>query len=231
MELWRGTRRGFKVNVSGGATVLGTGGQGGIGFERGPAEQGSEATERIYDPLWSNALALLDYLESANLICRDTTAGRLGQFVLASGSLSVLNPTALPKLWESTHFRNQAVATAVEGQKVLWNANPEIIALSPRNRAAAEKAFLKTVETNSRAAMDLLPSFPHSAQCMIKGVNFSLWSSLSKQVVIPFTGVPSHFETMIRNISNLARTTLGRPPDAYGATALLLFREVSNEPI
>jgi len=257
----KGTRRGFKIGATG--TVMGTGG--GLHFERSPGEHGSEAIERIYDPLWSNALTLLDYLGSANLMHRDVTAARLGQFVLASGSLSVLNPTTLPKLWESPHIKSQAVITAVNGQKLIWNANPLNAALSSKDKAVAERAFLKNVEVNTRATMEILPYFPHSAQCTIKGDNFSLWSSLATdgmvgavsdlslkhgteipgvwhllgiidaqpdaipaQVEIPYTGVPSHFETMIKNISNLARTALGRPPNAYGATALLLFREVST---
>jgi hypothetical protein len=259
------TRRGFKVSVGGGATVLGTGGSGNLGFERGPAEHGSEQTQRVYDPLWTNALTLLDYLETENLICRDVTAGHLGQFVLASGALSVLNASLLPKIWESTHIRNSAITTAVNGQKAIWNANPTNKALPTRERNTAEKAFLKLAENNSRAAMDILPSFPHSAQCTVAGKDFSVWSSLATegmvgtvadlslkhgtdvpgvwhllgildaqpspipaQINTPYTGVPTHFETMIRNFSNLARTALGRPPEAYGVTALLLFRQVST---
>jgi hypothetical protein len=113
--------------------------------------------------------------------------------------------------------------------------------------------------------MEILPSFPHSAQCTISGNNVSVWSSLTTegmvgavsdlslkhgteipgawhllgvldalpspipaQVSIPNTGVPTHFGTLISNFSNIARTALGRAPDAYGMTALLLFRSVST---
>jgi hypothetical protein len=51
----KGTARGFKLNLGGGATILGTGGSGNVGIEGGPAVKGSEASERIYDPLWTNA--------------------------------------------------------------------------------------------------------------------------------------------------------------------------------
>src|SRR5271170_5244174 len=59
------------------------------------------------------------------------------------------------------------------------------------------------------------------------GILDAMPSQIPPQIDIPYTGVPSHFGTMIRNFANLARTALGRPPDAYGTTALLLFREVA----
>jgi hypothetical protein len=58
------------------------------------------------------------------------------------------------------------------------------------------------------------------------GVLDALPSPIPPQIPTLNTGVPQHFETMIRNFSNLARTTLGRAPEAFGVTALLLFREV-----
>ena len=84
----KGTKRGLKIGA--GASYFGTGGN--LNFERSPGEHGVEATERIYDPLWSNALTLLDYLESANLICRDVAAGHL---TATFGTLSVLRELML----------------------------------------------------------------------------------------------------------------------------------------
>jgi hypothetical protein len=138
--------------------------------------------------------------------------------------------------------------------------------LANHERKAAEKEFLKTADINVRTAMDIFPGLPHSAQCTIKGDNFSLWSSLTTEGMVgavsdlslkhgteipgvwhllgvldalpdpiapqipasTITGEPQHFENTIRNFSNLARTTLGRAPEAYGATTLLLFRKVST---
>jgi hypothetical protein len=41
-----------------------------------------------YDPLWANALALLDYLEQRNLFAHDLAQAGIGQLVLSSGYLS-----------------------------------------------------------------------------------------------------------------------------------------------
>ena len=62
--------------------VAGTGGNGTLGFERGPGEQAGEGLQRVYDPLWTNALTLLDFLALEDLLNRDINSANLGQFVL-----------------------------------------------------------------------------------------------------------------------------------------------------
>jgi hypothetical protein len=48
----KGNKRGFKITAGAGAPLVGTGN---VGFETQPYDTGSESSERIYDPLWSNA--------------------------------------------------------------------------------------------------------------------------------------------------------------------------------
>jgi hypothetical protein len=147
----------------------------------------------------------------------------------------------------------------------MWNAVPQNAALKGSERAKAEKAFLKITEERAGSAMDIMPSFPHSAQCTITGTDFSVWSTLStggmvgtvedlslkhgtdipgewhllgvldalpspiaEQISIVSTGIPENLGDLIKNLSNLGRTLLGREPEAYGVTPLLLFRDVST---
>jgi transposase len=42
-------------------------GSGSLGFEKSPTDAGSQTTERIYDPLWTNARTLLDCPTAAEL--------------------------------------------------------------------------------------------------------------------------------------------------------------------
>jgi hypothetical protein len=235
--------RGLKIGA--GASYLGTGGN--LNFERTPGLHGAEGTERVYDPLWSNALTFLDYLETANLICLDITKGHLGQFVLASGSLSVLNAALLTPLWKSS-----SLVRIVES----W----------AKTQTTPQGQKDKDAERRGKLAMEILPSMPHFAQCKVKGDNFVVWSTLAPEGMvgtvsdlslkhgtdIPGTwsilgvldavpspiptpmafpnnpGASQPFDSLIRNFSVLARSALGRPADAYGATALLLFRKVSS---
>ncbi len=235
----KGTSRGLKFGV--GASYLGTGGN--LNFDRSPGEHGAEATQRVYDPLWLNARAFMDYLETANLICRDITNARLGQFVIASGSLSVLDTTLLTPLWKSNILKRGIDK---------WAKSPE----GMKNKDYKETAGM---------AMEIVPFFPHFPQCKIKGSNFVVWSTLAPEgmagtvsdlslkhgteipgewsilgvldafpspiptpMAFPESGTAKPFESLIKNFSNLARTTLGRSEDAYGMTALLLFRKIST---
>lgn len=262
----KGGKRGYSFKLAAGVPVPGSpdAAEGSITYGREPSQSGSEVQARVYDPLWTNALALLDYLDERQLIQRDLTAGHLGQFVIASGELSILNAGLLPKVWETSGVRDAAVLQAIENARIQWNANPQNAALRASDRAKAEKAALKVAAANAQGGLDILPLFPHSAQCTIKGTNFSVWSTLSADgmvgtvadlslkhgteipgewhllgvldalpnpipadIPIANTGVPAHLGALIKNFSNLGRTLLGRAPEAFGVTPLLLFREVS----
>ena len=263
----KGAKRGYSLKVGGSLPVPGSpeGAEGGITFGVDPSQSGSEALARVYDPLWTNALALLDCLDERGLIQRDVSAARLGQFVIASGKLSILNTEMVPKFWESQAIREMAARQWSENARTQWAANPENAKLKGGQRDRAEKLVFNAATQMAKGGLDILASFPHSAQCSIDGTNFSVWSSLSAdgmvgtvadlslkhgtelpgewhllgvldalpdqipaQTAIVNTGVPQHFGTLIRNLSNLGRTMLGRAPGAYGMTALLLFREAGG---
>jgi hypothetical protein len=257
----KGNKRGFKITAGAGTPLVGSGN---VGFETQPHDTGSESSERIYDPLWSNALTLLDYLEAAGLIGRDLARARLGQFVIASGDLTVLNASMLQKIFESANFQEQIIKQASNAFRKQWNTVPENAALNKADKAKAEATAVKTMEENARVNAGILLHYPYSAQCTIIGSGFSVWSTLSgegmvgtvtylslkhgtnipgtwhllgildalpslipPQILIPITFIPEHFDRTIMNFSNMGRTLLGRKPEAYGMTALLLFREVS----
>jgi hypothetical protein len=59
------------------------------------------------------------------------------------------------------------------------------------------------------------------------GILDAMPSPIPAQIMIPYTGIAEHMAPTIKNFSNMGRTMLGRPPEAFGATTLLIFREVS----
>ena len=59
----QGVRRGWKATLGIGDLVPGLPGGPEASLERGPLEAGSETSERVYEPLWTNARTLLDYLD------------------------------------------------------------------------------------------------------------------------------------------------------------------------
>lgn len=187
----KGTKRGFSVKLSGSVPVPGAleSAEGGITLARDPGQSGTEGLARGYDPLWTNALSLLDYLDERGLIHRDITKARLGQFVIASGELTVLNPEMLQKMWDASGTIGKiAVATAVKNAQDKWRADPANQALKGTARAAAEKKHLATAEQTARGGFEALRHFPYPPQCTIKGTDFSVWSSLSANGLVGTVG-------------------------------------------
>jgi hypothetical protein len=263
----KGARRGFSVKLSGSVPVPGASeaAEGGLTFSREPGETGTEGLTRVYDPLWTNALTLLDYLDERGLIQRDIKKARLGQFVIVSGGLSVLNAAIMPKVFEGGAIEKIVLATAKKNAKEKWGNDQANAALKGPARTKAEAKFLEAAEQAARAGLESLKHIPYSPHCTVNGSDFSVWSSLEArgivgsvadlslkhgteipgewhlfgildalpnpipaQIVIPISDTPRHFGDAIRNLSNLSRTLVGRGPEAFGMTALLLFRKISQ---
>ena len=86
----------------------------GIGSEEQESEEDKEATERGYDPQWRNALVLLDYLTQNDMISYDLSDAELGQFVLVSGSLTILDLRVLRTMWDMPAMQALVMAGAAE---------------------------------------------------------------------------------------------------------------------
>jgi hypothetical protein len=179
----KGHKRGFKITAGAGVPVVASGT---LGFERTPHDTGEEGSERVYDPLWTNARTLLDYLEDAQMIQRDVTSARIGQFILASGRLSILNVAIMPKVWERPQIREGVISTTITNARnaVRQIAQQNTQALPAKARERLEKEAVRIAETNARGLLDLMVLFPASVQCTITGANFSLWSTLSEDGLI-----------------------------------------------
>ena len=253
----KGTKRSFKVNFGGGATVLGTGGSGNIGLERGPGEHGYEASERVYDPLWTNARTFLDYLAERDMIERDIAAARIGQFVLVSGELEVLNLAMLRVAWEDETIKR---LMEQEGEDCLSAPNRQQRRAQQRNSGKKQDQV-----TQFDVAIALLRILPHAIQARLQG-DADVWCNLTDAGLVvsaddlllkhgirlagtwnllgildalPDAGDTAELKAtdhgaigtvgdLLTALAPIGRMLLGRPPRAYGLTPLLVFREVSG---
>lgn len=244
-------KRAYSVNLSGGATLLGTGGSGGIGFQRGPSDEGSESLDREYDPLWSNALVLLDFLEAAKLIETDLSKGRVGQFVKVSGILKIHDMNTLKLAWDIPELRR---LMGIDQSK---NSTKK---LPPEQRTAVEGLKL---------GIEILKTMPHGVTSRLYTTSDMIWSSLQARWMtgdassialrhgdqmagvwsmvgildaMPDLVTPTNFSpdesALLFNLDGFAhfldvlgpiiRMMIGRPSGHFGVTPLIIYRDVAR---
>jgi hypothetical protein len=171
--------RAFKFGASGGLAGLGNAS---INLERGPVTQGGQKGEqRDYDPFWANALALLDYLASNDLIYRELTAARIGQFVLATGALAIIDLTLFKGMYSLPAIRNAILAsTGIGSPSVPEHSGNRQHRRATRDRTPALRSHEAAQETALDGGLALIGMLPHTIQArlMTAGTNMTLWASL-----------------------------------------------------
>lgn len=249
-----GEGRGAKHTLRGGASL-------GVADLRGVAEQTEnqdtrEGAERTFDPLWTNARAFLDLLAQRELVQRDVTTARMGQFVLARGRLTVLDNTLLAGAWKLDTIKEAMLSGAEEDAELTGNRQ--------QRRAASKGGKPKKEASPIEMALELLTILPHAVQARITG-DETVWCSLKLDglvtspsdlilkhgVEIPgewamlgiLDAMPDPLDQsdpdpndmthgiaamLITLLAPPTRTLLGRPGYAYGMTPLLIFREVAG---
>lgn len=151
--------------------------KGQVGMDWTVGTDSRELAEYTYDPLWANARRLLDYLTEHDLIRRDLWTARLGQFVLASGTLVMLDVATFKEAWQKAGVK-QFVASGVL-------ANAEI---PPGLSKAQEQAAKAKAKAETELLIDMLTVLPHLIQAQLFGNGTSVWCSLNEGSLV---GPPS----------------------------------------
>ena len=118
--------------VTGRAGVPVVGSVGGSG-ETTASESVTDALTTTYDPLWANALALLDHLAQHGLIHRDIRRANIGQFVLAHGELDIVNLGTLRAAWDENPIRRLMIpgGSRRKEQKTALDAGISLLRMLP----------------------------------------------------------------------------------------------------
>ena len=150
-----------------------------LSFERGPAVMGGmEAEERVYDPLWANARALLDYLTEREMIVRELSQARIGQVVLVTGSLVILDLQLLKGAWESKEVKkliNGGAITPHEGNR-------------HQRRAARADNVPAAPSGQVEQVIDILKLLPHVMQARMRSGTSIAWCNLREESLVPSAG-------------------------------------------
>lgn len=237
------------------ATKSGASAGGGLpGIARGQAQfedqagsERREASERTYDPLWQNARALLDFLDERDMIRRDLQSARIGQFVLVKGRLSVLDTGLMRDAWHLPTISKMIRAGAAQnpknmkGQPQPVEVIMDLLKVLPHSTHAVLQGAHDSVwfgldsASLITAASDLL--LKHGTEIAgewhllgildarpepPKGIGWAV-SEVSAASTVPEDRIVA---TLIEALAPIARNMFGRPPASYGATPLLVFRQV-----
>jgi len=118
--------------------------RGGASFEDQRAAAERESLERTYDPLWANALGLLDLLGERKMIRDGVASARIGQFVKVSGSISVSDLTMWKGLWSLPALKQVLAENAKAERQAALAALPNREArraASPGGKAASDNVL------------------------------------------------------------------------------------------
>jgi hypothetical protein len=86
--------------------------RGGVAIDGTVTDEERDAAERTFDPLWTNARTFLNFLTDREMIVRDLSQARIGQFVLASGSLAAFDLGILKETWKLPAIKEVVVKAA-----------------------------------------------------------------------------------------------------------------------
>ena len=183
----RGSKRGWKAAAGG--SLPGVGGLN-VSAERGPEKGGFEGSERVYDPLWANARTLLDFLYERDMVRRELEGARIGQFVLASGPLTVMDLTLWQGLWSLPALREALSESVTEQQQETARGGqtpPQNRAERRRGRAstAAQTPAKSTMEHQLEGGLALIGMLPHTIQARLRDDSgAAVWCSLREDGLV-----------------------------------------------
>ncbi len=125
-----------------------------------------QSTEREFDAEWAVPLNVIDALDERGMISRDVTSAAMGQLVLLSGTLQVIDMRMVKELWKpiaAQEVGNMPSATSQERKK----------------KEEARKSL--------GSLTDIIANLPHSVQVKLFSDDYQLWATLEPNYIIGST--------------------------------------------
>jgi len=222
----------------------------GVAIDSVVSDDEKDSAERTYDPLWTNARTFMDYLAERNMIQRDLSHARIGQFVLVSGTLSVIDLSLNKIFFRLPELRKRI--SKLTGEEMLKNAPTQDWSAEEMGSLATllvdelSHSTVATLQIDESTAIwgVLIEKF-----MVVSAADFLLKHGLTVEGNWSILGIldahPSPRENatdqppsppakdvpwskLAEGVTTFARRHLGRPATAYGVTPLLIFRGVSG---
>jgi hypothetical protein len=211
-----------------------------------------DAAERTYDPLYANARRFMDYLAGTSLVESKIARARIGQFVHVYGVLTIIDTELLRNLWQSPIIigelqkrwktgqhpgQPKLTKEKVQQQQMMFEMLPKWphgVQMTIDGQGFSTWGTLaKDCLITAASDLALKHGYEIPGTWHILGILDAMPGPV--QAYIPVPEIVSSPEEAMQNMKSLAknfstniRGALGRPPDKYGITPILIFREVSG---
>ena len=143
----------------------------------------SKSTSPISNPVAESSSGhfVLDYLSDGDLLIRDIDSANIGQFVIASGFLSIQDLAMFKEAWKLKAIQRKLKGDIPNGKKVA-------------NMTAAEKSEMREQQENMELFLEFMQIMPHSVHARMLAThneNVSLvWCTLNQEyLVVPASDI------------------------------------------
>lgn len=196
-------------------------------------ESAEREGQRTYDPIWANALLLLEYLNDQGYINRHLPNANMGQFVLVKGDLWVLDLGLMKEIFGQQAFQGFLASSAqlpVDQQAMISMLIPLVSVIPHVTQAVLVSPSGMTWSSLNPAGLTMpVPDLMMKHGFSIAGK----WNVLGVLDATPDKKAPptppnlGPYVAALLGLAPAVRPMMGRPADAFGITPLLIFREVS----
>jgi hypothetical protein len=133
----------------------------------------ADGLERMIDPLWANAIDLLNLVDQRGILHRDAKKARIGQFVLVSGELGLIDLSHLSLVWGTPELRTACERSFAAGLKN-DPASEGLIKtfIKQNNKTTSEQDFLAL----AKFMINVFKELPESIQGRISDGEGNLFS-------------------------------------------------------
>lgn len=146
--------------------------------EGNESSEDRDSAERVYDPLWTNALNLLEHLTAEDLLVRDLNSARIGQFIQVTGEMNIVDLGMLKVIWSMAAARREIV-------KAGSDPGPNLESRAGRKAARQQPSVKSEAEENAEAAMQLVSAMPHMVQAKFRTESGStVWCSVKEDSLV-----------------------------------------------
>lgn len=114
----------------------------------------SDTSHRVYDPFWSNARAFLDFLSDKDMLEDNINNAKIGQFVIVSGYLSILDLVMFKEAWKMKTIQRKMMDGIAPSRKMA-------------NMTAAQRDEAKESKENAELFIELMQVMPHAVHARL----------------------------------------------------------------